>query len=214
MLILHHDPGSASFAPHVLLLELGVPFELAQVDRLNQAHQSPAYLRLNPNGKIPVLQDGDEAVFETVAILMHLADRHPAAGLAPALGTHARAAYYQWGLWLSNTLQAMLMHYFYPARMAPDADAATVATIKAAAEARVVAMLPILDRQLARGPWLLGESYSALDPMAFLMCRWTRGFASRPARSHEHLRPYLERMLARPAVARAFATEGLQPPWF
>jgi len=75
-------------------------------------------------------------------------------------------------------------------------------------------MLDQLDAELARHgqPWLLGERYSVADAYAFVLCRWTRGFA-RPARSLPHLRPWLERMLARPAVQRAFATEQLAPPW-
>lgn len=213
MLTLHYHPGNASLAPHILLHEIGEAFALAHVDRANQAHKQAPYLALNPNGQIPVLQDGELVVFETVAILMHLADRFPAAGLAPAVGSAERAHYYQWGLWLSNTLQAMLMHYFYPERLV--AEGGTAATeVKVAAEARVGGMLQLLDAQLAGRSWLLGERYSALDPMAFMLCRWTRGFATRPARQYANLGPYLQRMLERPAVSKTFAAEGLGPPWF
>jgi glutathione S-transferase len=104
------------------------------------------------------------------------------------------------------------MLYFYPERWADTPDAA--AQVRAHAETKIGAMLDILDAELARHakPWLLGEHYSAIDPYALLMCRWTRGFA-RPARSLPHLGPYLQRVLARPAVQRSFAQEGLQPPW-
>lgn len=215
MITLHYSPGTASFAVHALLNELGVPFELAQIDRASNSHKSAAYLALNPNGTIPVLVDGNLVLYETVAILMHLADRHPEARLAPPVGSDARAQYYKWALWLSNTLQAMLMHYFYPERMVAEGNAEGTAQVKAAAEARVVALLPQLADQIQRGgPWLLGADYSALDPMAFLLCRWTRGFASRPARDFAPLRPYLERMLERPAISKTFASEGLAAPWF
>jgi len=60
--------------------------------------------------------------------------------------------------------------------------------------------------------WFLGRQFSVLDPFAFLLCRWTRGFG-RPARSLPHLGPFLRRMLARPAVKRAFATEKLPEPF-
>ncbi len=72
-----------------------------------------------------------------------------------------------------------------------------------------------LDDELARhgGPWLLGESYSALDPYAMMLCRWTRGFSSAPARDRTQLGPYLQRVLARPAVQRVFAAEQLAQPW-
>jgi len=213
MLRLHYYPGNASLTPHVLLEELGVPYELVLVDRTRDAHKSPEYLRLNPNGQIPVLVDGELVLYETAAICMHLADTHPGAGLAPPLGSPGRAHFYQWMAWCTNTLQAMLMHYFYPERMVDDGDAGAAAQVKARAQARAGAMLAILDAQLASHgcDWLLGERYSAVDPFALMLGRWTRGF-DRPARAYPHLGPYLSRVLARPAVARAFAAEGLQPP--
>jgi glutathione S-transferase len=214
MITLHYLPGAASFAVHCMLRELNASFELQLVDRANDGHKSPAYLRLNPNGLIPVLVDGELVMYETAAILLHLADTHPAASLAPPLGSAERAHYYKWMLWLSNTLQATLIHYFYPERCVDEGNAEGTAQVKAHAEAKAVACLKQIDDQLAGhgGPWLLGPHYSAADPLAFMLCRWTRNFSHRPAREHPHIAPYLQRMLARPAVQRAFATEGLQPP--
>ena len=214
MLRLHYHPGNASFAPHVLLRELGAAHELVLVDRAAQGHKSPAYLALNPNGLIPVLEAEGTVLYETAAILLHLADTHPGAGLAPACGTPARAELYKWLFWLSNTLQATLIHYFYPERMVAPGNADGAAQVKAAAEARVGTLLDQLDTLLADGrTWLLGEAYGVADPLAFMLCRWTRGFAH-PARERAHLRPWLERVLARPATREAFAAEGLQAPWF
>ncbi len=213
MIELYYYPGNASLAPHILLEELGVPFELRLVDRTNAAHKSPEYLKLNPNGQIPVLVDGDLVLYETVAICLHLTDTHPEAKLAPPLATSDRAHFYKWFVWCTNTLQAMLMHYFYGARMVDEGDAAAAAQVKAHAEARIGGMIDQLDAQLASHgkEWLLGASYAAVDPFAMLLGRWTRGFG-RPARTLPHLGPYLQRMLARPAVQRAFATEKLQVP--
>jgi glutathione S-transferase len=216
MLHLYYFPGNASMAPHLLLEELGLPYELHFVDRANDAHKSAAYLRLNPNGLIPVFID-DAAkpplvLFETAAICLHLADTHPEAGLAPPLGTAERAHFYKWLAWLTNTLQATLIVYFYPERWADDASA--IAQVTAHAEAKVGVLLDILEAELAAsaGPWLLGARFSALDPYAFMLCRWTRGFG-RPARALSHLGPYLARMLERPAVQRMLAQEGLAAPW-
>ena len=210
MITLHYYPGNASFTPHVLLHEIGAPFELQLVDRPQGAHKSPAYLALNPNGLIPVLVDGDLVLYETAAICLHLCDTHPAAGLAPALGSAERAHFYKWLAWLTNTLQAALVIYFYPERWADEPSA--IAQVKAHAEAKIGVMLDQLDAELAvRGPWLLGADFSALDLYALVLCRWTRGF-SRPARSLPHLGPYLQRLLARPAVQRALTTEGIVAP--
>ena len=160
-----------------------------------------------------MLVDGDLVLYETVAICLHLADTHPAAGLAPPLGTAERAHFYKWFVWCTNTLQAMLMHYFYGERMVDEGNTAGAAQVKAHAEASAGRMLDQLDAQLAAHgqDWLLGATFSAVDPFVLMLCRWTRGFA-RPARSLPHVGPYLQRVLARPAVQRAFATEKLSPP--
>ena len=211
MIRLHYFPGNASLVVHLLLEELGVEFELERVDRANLAHKSPAYLELNPNGTIPVLVDGDLVLWETAAICLYLLDAHPDSGLAPPPATPQQAHFTKWLVWLTNTLQATLLVYFYPERWAD--DAAAIAQVKARAEAKVGAMLDLLDAELARGgPWLGGAEFSAIDLYALVLCRWTRGFA-RPARSLPHLAPWLARVLERPAVQRAFATEGIAPPF-
>lgn len=209
---LHYFPGNASMTPHMLLEELGVPYERVLVDRTTNAHRSPAYLKLNPNGKIPVLVDGDLVLYETAAIVLHLVDTHPEAGLAPAVGTAERAMFYKWLLWLANTLQAEMPLYFYSDRWAD--DAAGAAQVKQHAEAHIAGMIDQLEGELAHhgGPWFAGERFSALDPYVFMLCRWTRGM-QRPARTLPQLSAYLQRMLARPAVQRVFANEGLSQPF-
>ncbi len=215
MIQLHYFPGNASFTPHVLLRELGLPFELKLVDRTVGAHHEPAYLKLNPNGLIPVLVDGDLVLYETAAICLHLVDQQPKAGLAPALGSAERAHFYKWLVWLTNTVQATLIHYFYPDRMVDAGNAEAAAQLKAHAEAKVVACLTQLDAHFAAhgGPWLLGQAYSVADIYLFMLCRWTRGFASQPARTFPHLGPFLQRMLTRASVQQTFAAEGLAEPW-
>ena len=212
---LHYYPSNASIAPHIVLREIGEPFELVLVDRTQGAHKSPAYLRLNPNGLIPVLIDGALVLYESAAICLHLSDTAPQCLLAPALGTAARAHCYKWLMWLTNTLQPALIAYFYPERWMREGDAAGVAELKAHAQARVGVLLDQLDAELARhgGPWLLGDDYSVVDPYCLMLCRWTREFSTRPARERVNLGPYLRRMLERPAVKSAFAIEQLSAPW-
>lgn len=217
MIELHYYPSNASLAPHLLLQELGVPHQLVLVDRTVQAHKRPDYLALNPNGLIPVLRDGELVLYESAAICLHLADTHPSAKLAPPLGTPQRAHFYKWLIWMTNTLQATLIHYFYPERLLVEGNTEGAAQIRAAAQARIGGLLDQLDAQFAShgGPWLLGDDYSAADAYAFMLCRWTRGFtgpASAPARERTHLGPFLQRMLARPAVQRMIAAEGLAAP--
>ena len=214
MIQLHYFPGTASMTPHLVLEELGVPFELKLVDRANNAHKSPEYLKMNPNGLIPVLVDGDLVLYEAAAIVLHLVDTHRSAGLAPDIGTAERAHFYKWLVWFAASLVPQFQIYFYTERYLAPGNAGGVAELKAAIEKKIEGLIDQIDTQLAShgGPWLMGERFSALDPYALMLCRWTRN-AKRPARTLPHIAPYLQRMLARPAVQRVLATEQLSQPW-
>src|SRR5262249_33156708 len=158
-------------------------------------------LKLNPNGLIPVLVDGPLVLYETAAIVLHLVDAHAAAALAPAVGTAERAHFYKWIVWMADSLQAMMTPYFYAERYVEPGNETAAAQVRRHAQTRIGDLVSQLDAQLAAhgGPWLMGERFSALDPYAFVLCRWTRGFkgdAARPARELPHIGPYLQRMLA------------------
>jgi glutathione S-transferase len=210
---LYYYPGNANLAPHILLEEIGADYELVLVDRDKNEQKSPGYLKLNPTGRIPVLIDGDLVLYETAAICLHLADRHAGAGLAPALGSNERAEFYKWLVYLTNTVQAELILYFYPERLADDAAAA--AQIKAHAESRIGDMLDLIETTLAAGagPFLLGAQYRAVDPYLLMLCRWTRRMRN-PARKRPNLGRFLDTVMARPATQRAFAAEGIAAPFY
>jgi len=215
-LALYYYPATAAMIPHILLEEIGVPYERVFVDRQQDRHRAPEYLRLNPNGRIPVLTDGDLVLYETAAIVLHLCDTHPAARLAPPVGTPQRAHFYKWLVWLTNTLQAALLVHFYPERWVKEGNAEGAAEVKARAREQIGPMLDQLDALVAHsgGPWALGREYSALDAYVFTLCRWTRNFSAGRARERAHLGPYLQRVSERPAVQRVFATEGISAPFF
>ena len=212
---LHYYPSTASMAPHILLQEIGEPFELVLVDREQDAHKSPAYLQLNPNGLIPVFVDADLVLYESAAICLHLADTSPQSNLIPPVGSLARAHACKWLMWLTNTVQPALMIYFYPDRWVDAGNDAGARELQTHARHRLGSLLDLLDAELARhgGPWLLGADYSLLDPYCLMLCRWTRNFPQAPARERAHLGPYLQRVLRRPAVQRAFEAEQLTEPW-
>ena len=215
MIQLHYYPGTAAMVPHILLEEIGQPYQRVLVDRAAGEHKVAAYLALNPNGLIPVLSDGELVLYETAAIVLHLCDTHPQQGLAPPVGSVARAHFYKWLVWCTNTLQAALIVYFYPERWVDDGNVAGAAEVKSHAQRKVGGMLDQLDAELARhaGPWFAGSEFSALDPYVFTLCRWTRNFKSMPARERPHLGPYLQRMLERPSVRHVIANEQLAPPF-
>ena len=209
MYALYYFPGNASLLPHMMLREIGAPLELRLVDRAQNAQNSPDYLKLNPNGRIPVLIDGHLVLYETAAIALHLADKHPEAELAPMVGTPERAQFYKWMVHLTNTPQAEYRAYFYPHEYVTDATAAP--SVKEAAEARLGGMFDRIAAQLGNGPWLLGERFSAADLFLFMLIRWGRNM-NRPPRTVPALGALAERVLARPAVRTAVDAEKLVEP--
>ena len=205
---LHYFPSNASAAPHMVLEELGQKYELALVDRAKNAQKSKEYLKINPNGRIPVLVDGDLVLFESAAIVLHLVDRHPEAGLAPKVGTPQRARFYQWMTFLTNSLQEELMIWQYPERLA-GADTAAAEVVKHGAEKRAEAYLDVIEQHLkTNGPLFLGEVLSAADFYLVMLARWARPM-SNPPRARPHIAKLLDMVTALPAVRRAYASEGV-----
>jgi len=218
MIQLHYSPTDASMTPHIILEELGLPFELVLVDRSVNGQKSTEYLQLNPNGTIPTLVHDDLILFETAAIAVYLAELKPQAGLVPEIGGSERGSFYKWMFWLSNTFHAALMPYFYSERWVNEDNSAAAAEVKLHAQKRVKGLLKTLDDELAAHgqDYLLGKDFSVVDVYAFMLCRWTRNFsgdACAPARDWTHLRPYLERVLARPAVQRVYVKENIIAPF-
>jgi len=211
MLALYYYPGNASLLPHMMMREIGVPFEMRLVDRRKNAQKSAQYLKLNPNGRIPVLVDGDLVLFETVAIALHLVDKFPQAGLAPEVGTEERAEFYKWMVHLTNTPQAEYRAWFYPHEHVSDETAVPAA--RKAAEQRLYRMFDVISEQLGDRTWLLGNRFSAADLFLFMLMRWGRGMP-RPPRMLSNLNELGERVLARPAVQEALKVEEIQPPFF
>ena len=209
---LYYYPGNANLVPHIALQEIGAKYELVLLDRDRQAHKAPEYLKLNPHGRIPTLVDGDLVLYETAAICLHLADRHPEARLAPELGRAERAHFYKWLIYLTNTVQSEMIAYFYPQRWA--SSEAGAADVKRHAEQHLDSMFDTIEQSLGQqGPFLVGNRYSVADPYLLMLARWSRGFA-RPARTLPRIGRLLETVMARPAVQRAFAAEGLAAPFY
>ena len=207
--VLYYYPGNASLLPHMMLHEIGAAVELRLVDRANEQQKSAEYLRLNPNGRIPVLLDGDLVLFETAAIALHLADRHPEARLAPPPGTAERAQFYKWMVHLTNTPQHEYRAWFYPHEHTT--DAAGVAAVKDAARQRLEAMFDRIAEQLDGREFLLDSGFSAADLFLLMLVRWGRTMP-RPPRDVPALAAHAARVLARPAVQAAFAAEGIRGP--
>jgi glutathione S-transferase len=205
---LHYFPANANAAPHMVLEEIGIKYDLVLVDRAKNAQKSREYLKINPNGRIPTLVDGDLVMSEAAAIVLHLIDQHADAGLAPQIGTPERAKFYQWLTFMTNSLQEELMIWQYPDRLA-GSDAAAADVVKRGAEVRAGKFLDVIEDHLRTdGPLFLGDRLSALDFYLVMLSRWARPMAW-PPRSRSNIAKLLDRVTALPSVRRAYEREGI-----
>ncbi|MFZ5791845.1 MAG: glutathione S-transferase family protein [Pseudomonadota bacterium] len=204
---LYWSPGSAAMAPHAALIELGVPYELRLVDIAKGEAKHPDYLKLNPHARVPTLIHDDVVMYESAAILQYLCERHPAGGLAPAPGMPQRPYFLQWLTYLTNTMQEELQHWWHAENYV--APAACHAPMKETAERNLDRIWRFIDGHLAaRGPYLLGETFSAADIFLTMLARWSRNCA-KPAWTHPALGRLVERVKTRPAYARMLQEEGI-----
>ena len=201
MYTLYWSPGSAAMAPHGTLEEAGAGYELKLVDTDAGGQRDPAYLKLNPNGKVPTLVvDGAFVMFESAAIAMFIADRHPEAKLAPAPGEMARGHFYQWMTYLTNSMQPAMLRYYYPERHTMDGGATDPVATKATEE--IAILWGRIDQHLAaHGPYLLGERFSAADIFAHMLSTWQQCCPETYQR-FPHVKRLADLVAARPAMQR------------
>ena len=201
MYTLYWSPGSAAMAPHGVLEEAGAKYELKVTNVGEGAQRDPAYLKLNPNGKVPTLVvDGSFVMFESAAMAMFIADRHPAAKLAPGPDEMARGHFYQWLTHLTNSMQPAMLRYYYPDRHTADAGGTDAVTKKATEE--IATLWGRIDQHLAgHGPYLLGDRFSAADIFAHMLSLWQQCCPNTYER-FPHLKRLADLVAARPAMQR------------
>ncbi len=137
---------------------------------LKKQKKRPEYLKINSAGRIPTFIDSDLILFESAAISMLLADKHPEANLAPPLGTNARANFYKWLMYFTNIIQPDILIFHYTARYTT--NEVGVAGMKVGADQRIHHWFDIVEENMGAGPYLLGDTYSAADIYLTMLCRW------------------------------------------
>ena len=193
----YHSPNTRSGGTRILLEELGVPYELKVINMKAGEQRQAEYLAVNPMGKVPAIRHGDALITEQVAIYLYLADLVPEAGLAPAIGDPLRGPYLRWMVYYGSCVEPAIVDKAMkrdpaPLAMCPYGDYDT--------------MLKTLTDQLAAGPYVLGERFSAVDVLWGTALTWITNFDLIP--KSPVIVDYLARVNARPSVAKIKALDA------
>ncbi|MBI1405179.1 MAG: glutathione S-transferase [Caulobacter sp.] len=204
MLTLFYNPGSASDVARIALEEAGASYEALRVDLSKREQRQPAYLAINPKGRVPALVTDEGVITENVAILGWIAQAFPEAQLAPddAFG-FARAQAFN--AYIASTVHVAYAHWRRASRWAD--DEACIQHIRAVAPERYADCFTTIETEMLEGPWVLGEDFSVCDIYLFVMADWldTIGVdVRRFPKVHEHR----ERVRARPAVQKVLAQQA------
>ena len=187
-----HSPNSRSAGTLILLEELTADYELKVLNLKTGEQRQAPYLAINPMGKVPAIRHGGAIVTEQVALYLYLADLYAEAGLAPAIGDALRGPYLRWMAFYGSSYEPALVDRSMkrdsaPPSTSPYGDFDT--------------MFKTLTDQLGKGPYMLGERFTAVDVLWGTALRWTTMFGLVP--DLPVTKAYIERVMARPAVARA-----------
>jgi glutathione S-transferase len=195
---LYFRPGACSLSPHIVLRELGLPFDLEKVDTKAGKTQSGADFRaINPKGYVPTLQlDDGEVLTEGAAIVQYLADRKPDAMLAPPAGSMDRYRLQEWLNYIATEI-----HKGFSPMFRAESDEA-----KKPLAAALTAKFPFLARHLAPRQFLMGDRFTVADAYLFTVLNWSK-FVGIELSAWPELRAYHERVGARPSVRAAIAAE-------
>ena len=207
MYTLHYSPGSCSLVIHALLQELGVPFELRRVDFASREHHGEAFLKVNPKAKVPALVTPDGVLTECVALVEYLCDRHGEGKLLGPQGSWERARVMERVALLATEVHPLFSRFFHEDDFAD--DPAVRAAVKAHGAQKLVKWFAGQDAAFA-GEYWSGPRLTAADFYFMVIVRWGR-WLEPPATRMKNLEPFYTRMTTRPAVARAFAAEGIKP---
>lgn len=201
-LILYTNPQSRGRVARWMLEEIGVPYE-TRVVNYGPEMKAPAYLAINPLGKVPAIQHKGAVVTETAAICAYLADAFPEAGLIPPAGTPARAAYFRWMFFAAGPLDSAAMFRALEVEIPTEKSRMLgFGTFDLAISA--------MESALKETPYFAGEAFSAVDVFAGATLGWLTQFKIVPL--NPTFEAYLARIQQRPAAIRAAALDNALVP--
>jgi glutathione S-transferase len=187
-LTLFHSPQTRSSAVLTLLKELGAQYELHILNMKAGEHREPAYLAVNPLGKVPTIKHGDSLVTERGAIFIYLADAFPDAGLAPPIGDPLRGPYLRWLVFYGSCFEPAIMNNYMKREPAPR-NMSPYGTFEE--------VVGLISEQIRKGPYLFGERFTAADVLWGGALHWTTKFGLVP--ETPEIAAYAQRVAARPA---------------
>ncbi|MGH8165232.1 MAG: glutathione S-transferase family protein [Rhodanobacteraceae bacterium] len=190
-LVFYTNPMSRGRIVRWMLEEVGQPYRTELLD-YSSSMKSADYLAINPMGKVPAIRHGDVVVTETIALYIYLSDLFPHADLAPALDDPQRGPYLRWLVFYAACFEPAVGDRAMKREPAPRAQSPY---------ADFETTLKTLTDQLARGPYLLGERFSAADVLWGNALRWVTGFGM--VEATPLIKDYIERVTSRPAQVRA-----------
>ena len=196
---LFSSPGSCSQASHLALEEAGARYEIVKVDLAGGEQTKPAYLAINPKGRVPALVTDRGIITETPAILLYVAQTHPQARLAPLDDPFALAQVQSFNNYLSSTVHVAHSHGRRASRWAD--DPAAQAAMQAKVSRNMTDCFALIEAQFGEGPWVMGDAYSICDVYLFTVTGWLEGDGV-DYRRFPKVAAHVERMKARPAVQR------------
>ena len=198
---LYFAPETCSLSPHIVLRELGLPFELVKVDNKTKlTADGRDFLAINPKGYVAALQLANgEVLTEGTAIVQYLADLKPEAKLAPANGSWERVRLQEWLNFITGEIHA---------GMSPLFNAAIPVGVKTIFTDKLVRRLGQIESTLVQQDYLLGAQFSVADAYLFTVLRWT-SFFSIDLNQWPAIARYMENIGSRSAVKSALATEAV-----
>ena len=204
MLKLFYSPGSCALASHIALEEAGADYTVARVDFSSGEQRSPDYLAINPKGRVPALVTDDGILTETPAILAYIAQRYPAANLAPLDDPFTFARMQAFNSYLCSTVHVAHAHRMRGTRWAD--DPAAIEAMKRKVPDSVGAAFALIEDDMLKEPWVMGQRYTICDPYLFTLAEWLDADGvdlTKLPRVIDHR----TRMYERAAVNRAIAQE-------
>ena len=192
-LTLYHAAPSRSSIVRWMLEEIGEPYDLHVLSLKKGENREPAYLAVNPMGKVPALKHGDVVITEAAAICLYLADTFPQAGLTVPLGDPRRGPFLKWLFFSPGCLEPAITDRAFKRVEEPPRGALGYGDYETT--------MNVLAKAVEPGPYLLGEKFSAADVVIGSTLRWGMMFKLIPERPE--LSAYVGRLTERPALKRA-----------